>query len=124
MFPMSDSIVPNHLIASAIQKMKNLGLGYLPVMEQGQVVGLLSQQDIVERCATHQMDPSKFQVRDVMRKGPFVCQENQSIEDTIQQMDQNNTDHVIVLNEFHQVVGLVVRDEIIATFPSLGFGRS
>ena len=124
MFPISDSLNPGHLLEGAIHKMKNLGLGYLPVIESGKLVGLLSKQGIMDQCASQEIELSKFQVRDFMQTELFVCQETQSIDDTVQQMDQNNTDHLIVLNEFNQVVGLVVRDEIITNFPSLGFGRS
>lgn len=124
MLPISDSIEASHFVSLAVQKIHNLGLRCLPVTYEGKVIGLLSHQDIIQQCAGEELDLSTSQVRDFMRAGRIACQENQSINDAIQQMDQMNSDHLIVLNESGQVVGLIARDDIIANYPSLDFDRS
>ena len=61
----------NEPLSKVIKEMKNYGISQLPVMEDGRVIGLVSETTIIEKIAEGK-DQSKLQVKDVMVEAPPV----------------------------------------------------
>jgi CBS domain-containing protein len=66
-------------LIQAARKMKSLEVGALPVIEKGQVVGIITDRDITIRGVAGGKNPSVTQVRTVMTPGAFQCYEDDDI---------------------------------------------
>ena len=113
---MSDN--PNHLepnlsITEAAKKISTLGFDAYPIMENGNIVGMITIQDIVMRAVAKSMDMTNTKVRDVMTKQVFTCSENDSLEEVAKVMAEHDVNGVPVMNNEKRLVGFVSLDDFI-----------
>jgi len=65
------SVGKNSPISECVRKMKANGISQLPVTEGKQIVGLVSETNIIEKIAEGE-NPNKLLVRDVMEEAPPI----------------------------------------------------
>ena len=112
MTPTIEIIKGSCFLDKAASKMKRLGTKQLPVMDHGQVVGILTDEDIIFKSVSSRKDPTHMQVRDAMTTGEITCSQCLPIEEVAQLMKQVNQKYFIVLNDNNDVVGIVSRQEL------------
>jgi CBS-domain-containing membrane protein len=104
-------IGPDVSLALAASVMRDQNVGCLPVIEHGQLIGMVSDRDIVVRGMAAK-DPYRAIVRDVMSARALTC----SIEDSVDQardlMATNRIKHLPVLDRRKRVVGLISLGDI------------
>jgi CBS domain-containing protein len=66
------TVSPGLNAADAAGLMKSEDVGVLPVVEDGQLVGLVTDRDLVLRVVAERRDPLQTQVGDVMTKAPVT----------------------------------------------------
>ena len=54
-------------LEAAARKMKELGVGALPVLERGQLTGIVTDRDVAVRGVAAGADPRRARVRDAMQ---------------------------------------------------------
>jgi CBS domain-containing protein len=52
--------------------MKNNDIGSIPVVDNNQLVGLITDRDVIVRCIALGLDPNKTQAQDCMTKNPVT----------------------------------------------------
>jgi CBS domain-containing protein len=57
-------VAPNDLVRVAAKKMRDAGVGDVIVVEEGTIVGILTDRDIVTRLVAAGQDPTRCRVRD------------------------------------------------------------
>ncbi|WP_447969200.1 CBS domain-containing protein [Nitrospira sp. M1] len=113
MTPTIENVKGSCFLYEAALKMKRLGTKQLPVMDYGQLVGILTDEDIAFKSVSARKDPTQTQVRDSMTTGEITCSQYLSIEEVALLMKQVNHKYFIVLNEENEVVGIVSRHEAV-----------
>ena len=69
MSPTVVSITPEESVALAARLLTRHNLGALPVCTyEGELVGIVTDRDIVTRCIAADQDPSRVSVRDIMTR--------------------------------------------------------
>jgi CBS domain-containing protein len=63
---------PGELIAKAAQRMASRNVGAILVVEAGQLVGIITERDIVFRVVAAGLDPALTRVRDAMTANPIT----------------------------------------------------
>lgn len=94
--------------SSLINEVKNLmienNFRHMPVMENGEVVGILSDRDI---AIAHRFDPNfKLQAKDLMTTHPYTVNVSDSIEEVVFNMSKNKIGSAIVLDDSGQIYGI------------------
>jgi CBS domain-containing protein len=108
MTPDVQCIQPGDTLVEAAGLMRQLDVGVLPVCENGQVVGMLTDRDIAIRAVAQGRDPTKTTVRDTMTPGVvYHVLEDQDVEDAIRIMEQHQVRRAPVLNREEKLVGIV-----------------
>lgn len=69
----AQSISSNAMVSEAAIKMKKFDLGFLPVLEYCDFVGVLTDRDIVVRAVAEEKDTKTTVVKDVICTGIFSC---------------------------------------------------
>ncbi len=100
-------ITPDETLQHAATKMKELGIGPLPVLENAGVVGMLTDRDIAVRAVADGRDPRKTKVRDVMSGELVCCYEDQDVEVAAHLMRDQQIRRVLVVDRDKQLVGIV-----------------
>ncbi len=102
-----ECINPGNTLQEAAQRMRSLDVGPLPVCDHDDLVGMITDRDIVVRAVAQGGDPKKKKVRDAMTPAIASCLEDQSIEEAAEIMKTKQVRRLAVLNRNHQLVGMI-----------------
>jgi CBS domain-containing protein len=111
-----ETIEPGATLQTAAARMRSCGIGVLPVLEDGQPVGMITDRDITVRATALGKDPKKALVRDTMTATVVTCREDAPIAEAEQLMEEKAVRRLVVLDSWHQMVGIISLDDI-ATLP-------
>ena len=89
------------------RKMRDKGIGCLPVGEHDRLIGMITDRDITCRAVADGLDLSKVKARDVMSKGVTWCFEDQSDAEATKLMESKNIRHLPVLSRAKRIVGML-----------------
>lgn len=89
-------------------RMFELGVHHLPVVNDGQLVGILSARDIAVAEALTSMDPERIPVSRVMSPVPFTCGPNAHVEAVAREMAAHHYGSAVVVDREHpnHIVGV------------------
>ena len=87
-------------------------LGFLPMVEEEVLVGVITTRDIVVRSIAQGKNPAETSVSAIMSQDFSCCQEDDDIEDALAIMDQRKVRRLFVLNREKHVVGIISRHDI------------
>jgi CBS domain-containing protein len=94
-------------LMDAAREMKSLDVGVLPVKEGTRLIGILTDRDIVIRALAQGRDPQSTQVKDIMSSDVIYCFEDDSVEDAVRLMEDNQIRRLVVCDHDRTPVGIV-----------------
>jgi CBS domain-containing protein len=101
------AVGPDVSVAVAARMMRDRSVGCLPVVEQGQVIGMITDRDLVERALADGLDAYKTAVHAVMSTAPISCLAHQTVEEAHQMMKRRQVSYLPVLNDRGRLVGVL-----------------
>jgi CBS domain-containing protein len=102
------TIHPNDTLQTAAQIMRDRDIGFLPVYENNELLGVLSDRDIVIRAVAEGLSPTTMLTKLLVTSPVISCFEDQSIDDVAQLMHENQVRRLVVLDrKTKQLVGVV-----------------
>ena len=96
----------SNLIETA-EKMRSMEMGALPVCEGDELVGMVTDRDIVVRAIAQGMDPSETYIGDVMTPAIYYCFEDDDISDAAKQMEERTIRRLLVFNSDYEPTGFI-----------------
>jgi CBS domain-containing protein len=96
----------------AAEKMRELDVGSLPVCDEGQLVGMITDRDITIRAVAKGSDPAAATVSEVMTPEVLWCFENEEVEEAARIMQKHQVRRILVLNEAKELVGITSLGEL------------
>ena len=109
-----ERISPAATLEQAAKQMKAHNVGILPVVDAGNVVGILTDRDIVLRAVSERLRPESTRVCDVMTPKAICCYEDEDIKQASLVMEKNLVHRLIVLDHNERLVGLVSLSDLAA----------
>jgi acetoin utilization protein AcuB len=108
MTALPETIEEGLLLSDAKDRLFALGVHHLPVVRDGQLVGILSHRDIAVAEALATMDYANIPVASVMTPMPFTCGPNAHVEAVAREMAEHFYGSAVVVDPEHpaQVVGM------------------
>jgi CBS domain-containing protein len=100
-------------LLDAAKKMQGLGCGILPVGTFNNIVGIITDRDIVVRAIANRKELGKTLVKNIMTKIVFFCEEHMLLQAAIQQMLQHKMRRVLVKNKDDQLCGILSLGDIV-----------
>lgn len=79
-------VSPHDTLQFAAQLMEEIDLGLLPVTENEELIGTLTDRDITIRAVAQGLSPEETQVSEVMTSDALYVFEDQSVEEAAQDM--------------------------------------
>ncbi len=105
-------VEPDTSLVVAARKMRDENVGSLPVGEGGELLGMITDRDIVVRCLAEDQNCAKTAVRDVMSAELLCCFEDQPVEAAARLMAEHRVRRLPVLGRDHRLVGILSRDDL------------
>ncbi len=100
------SIAPTDLVSSAVAKLVGLGIGSLVVYQDGKMVGLVTERDIVRGMMSHGCDLKDAQVSTIMVTEPVVANAEDSVDYARDVMTKSHIGHLPIL-EGEKLLGII-----------------
>ena len=100
-------IHPDVCVTAAAQVMSRGDVGLLPVWDGEQLVGILTDRDIVTRVVATARDPQTTPVREVMTPDVVSCCEDEEVETAARRMATHQIRRLPVLDREQHLVGIL-----------------
>ena len=104
-------------ISEIAKKMRDEDVGAIPVAENGQLVGMVTDRDLACRALANGHDISKLKASDAMSCPIFYCQEDDDVEYAISVMEHNKVRRLPVIDHNKQMVGMLSLGDISHKLP-------
>lgn len=98
---------PDETVLAATQRMNEYGIGALLVTDQGRLVGIFTERDVLRRVVAAELAPAGTRVADVMTSSIACCTPDTSIDDARNIFRQHRIRHLPVVTASGEVLGLI-----------------
>jgi len=106
-------------IQTAAQKMRDLNVGFLPVLDNGKLIGVLTDRDLVVRTMADGVRPNKRIEKDFISNPGIYCFDDQEVDSAVQLMQMHQIRRLVVLDRNDgSVVGVVSLGDLAINTPS------
>ena len=89
-------VAPDAPISDVINKMKQAGLGCALVLDQGELVGIFTERDLLNKLTGKKANPDAAKVKDLMSHNPEVLRETDSVATALNKMSMGRYRHIPV----------------------------
>ena len=99
---------PDDSLQFAAKKMRELNIGFLPVCDGEELIGVISDRDIIIRALAEGMDVSIMLGRDMMTVPPIYCFDDQDVSESAKIMEENQIRRLVIMSrDDKRLVGVV-----------------
>jgi len=107
------TIGPDEPVSAAVQKLAEHDRGSLPVCnDKGELVGIITERDIVRKCFVRVETFARIKVREVMTAQVAIGEPEDDIEYAISVMKQKRIRHLPIVRD-RKVVGMVSMRDLL-----------
>ncbi|MFL6579728.1 MAG: CBS domain-containing protein [Burkholderiales bacterium] len=99
-------------LREAARKMEHEDIGFLPVIENGELVGVLTDRDITVRAVSRGLDPEETTVEETMTLDIVSLRETSELEDASDLMQQRHVRRLVITDDDDVPVGVVSMDKV------------
>ncbi|HKE46163.1 MAG TPA: CBS domain-containing protein [Steroidobacteraceae bacterium] len=98
---------PDMRIPEIARRMRDEDIGSVPVAENEKLIGIVTDRDIVVRTVAEGNDAREATARQVMSPKILYCFEDDSVEDVLRNMGDNQVRRLPVITREKRLVGVV-----------------
>ena len=107
------SVTPATSVAEVAQQLSSRRVGSVLVLsDQGAVMGIVSERDLVRATATHGAKALELEARQVMTRDVVTCDPDDSIDEVMQTMTNGRFRHLPVVHR-GELLGLISIGDVV-----------
>ena len=114
---------PRSTVAEVAQTMSKIESGAVPVVDDGKVVGLITDRDIVIRVVAESLGLDT-PVAQVMTESVETCREDDNVADATAKMGQKQIRRLVVLNDQGRLAGIISHGDIAIDYGAKKVGQT
>ena len=115
---------PDDSLQSAAKKMRDRNIGFLPVCDGEELLGVISDRDLTIRALADGMDVNIMLGRDLMTAPAIYCFDDQDVSEAAKIMEENQIRRLVVLSrDDKRLVGVVSLGDLARNEPADRSGR-
>lgn len=99
-------------LVEAAHIMLDHGSGFLPVLHEGKLVGVITDRDLVVRGLAENRNPIETPVHELMSLEVVCCFADRTIDEAKQLMQEHDVRRLPVINHHHRLLGVLSRKQI------------
>jgi CBS domain-containing protein len=101
---------PDEPVAAAVARMAQQGVGAVPVVEGGELVGIFSERDVIRRVLAAGRAPERTPLREVMTADPVTAHVGETRASAILKMNTVGCRHLPIVADGTVIDMLSIRD--------------
>ncbi len=114
------TIFPDATVQDAVEIMAKKTISALPVIVNGEVVGIISERDYIRKAAPDRLLPWEIRVEEIMTKDVISTTRTENIQNCMSIMSKNRIRHLPVI-EKKRLIGMIsITDVVRALRPYVG----
>jgi CBS domain-containing protein len=110
-----ESIAPTKSLKQAARKMAQTNVGFLPIVEDGRLLGTITDRDITYYAVAIGRNPEETEVQRCMTKDIATCFDDQEITEAAQIMADRHVRRLPVVHHDNSLAGLLSVDDLART---------
>lgn len=101
-------VIPhNATVRDAAKLMKDIDTGFIPVIDSENVIGIVTDRDIVLRSTAEGLNPNETKVEEVMTKEFFFLYDDEDVQEAARVMSKRQVRRLPVVNRQEELVGVI-----------------
>ena len=105
-------------LVEAATLMRTRNIGFLPVLEENKVAGVITDRDIVIRSICQDRSPLSTKVYDIMTPASIWCYDEDVLTDAAKILAGHHIRRLLVFNSQKELVGLLSLDDLAVKMSS------
>jgi CBS domain-containing protein len=118
------TLAPNDTLLKAAQAMEELDVGVIPVCRGEQLVGVVTDRDIVVRGVAQGCAADATRLEDIMSRDPQWCFDDQPVEEVLEQMRDAQIRRLPVVDHDAHLVGILSLGDVAVKADELKAGQA
>ena len=118
------SVEPSTPVAEVARLMQQENVGSVPVVEDGRLVGTITDRDITIRVVAEGRDPQSTSVGDVASRDLVTIDPQQNLDEALRLMAQHQVRRLPVVEEDGRLVGIVAQADVATEAPPEEAGQA
>ncbi|MGK5092326.1 CBS domain-containing protein [Deltaproteobacteria bacterium TL4] len=98
---------PDSTVMEAIQKMGEQKIGTVLIVEDGKLLGIFSERDLLMRVMVQHKNPETTLLKEVYTSNPITVSENTPVKECVQLLRKHGFRHLPVTNHKGKVIGII-----------------
>ena len=115
---------PDMTAGDAAGLMKQLDVGVIPIADDGKLIGLVTDRDIVLRVVANRQDPDDVKLADILTKNPHSVTPDTKLSEARDLMAKNKVRRLVVMKGEELVGILALGDVALADASERGVGQA
>ena len=111
MTPAPETIQADRPASEAAKKMKETDAGMIPVMENGNLLGTVTDRDIALRVVAEGRDPQSTTVGEIASRDIVTVQPDEDLDDALQKMAKHQVRRLPVVED-GRLIGVVAQADV------------
>lgn len=107
------SVSSTDTVYEALAELADKGVGALVVVDEGDLVGILSERDYARKVILHGRDSASTTVADIMTSDLYTVHPEQSVSDCMELMTEHRIRHLPVVDDAGKLVGVVSIGDVV-----------
>ena len=107
-----ETIPPTKSLKQAARRMKELNVGYLPIVEDGKLLGTITDRDITCYAVAIGRSPDETEVQRCMTRDIATCFEDQDITEAAHLMEERHIRRLPILHRDNTLAGILTVDDL------------
>ena len=107
-----ESVLPTTSLRVVARKMSDLGVGALPVVDDGNLIGIITDRDVSVYAIAMGHDPQSTEVQKVMTREVYTCDASENIAEAAKIMEQHKIRRLTVMSGDQALAGFLSVDDI------------
>ena len=105
---------PDTTVLDASELMNERGTGSVLVLQDGKLIGIFTERDLMRRVVAVRRDPGTTALREVMTTALVTCTPDAALADCGALMSERRIRHLPVLDEGGTVLGVITTGDLLA----------
>jgi CBS domain-containing protein len=105
------TVSPDTTVMEAAKVMATENVGSLPVVEDDQLVGIVTDRDLALQVVAKGLDPKNVRVTDVYTEKPVVANPDEPLDEALQRMAQQQVRRLPVVDD-GRLVGVLAQADV------------
>lgn len=105
------SIASDAMVVEAARRMMSEDVGSLPVVDGNELVGMVTDRDVVLHVVAKDLDPAKVPVSEVCSDTPVTAEADEPLDDALRRMAEEQVRRLPVVRD-GQLVGILAQADV------------